>query len=339
MKKYLISDSGNFYKANLHCHTTLSDGGYTPERIKEIYKERGYSIVAFTDHDVFLPHNDLTDDNFLALNGFEMEFADRYDCYENNTPWERVKECHICFIAKDNKMELQPFFHQTKYIIGKSGSNKLVKYDVNDPDLNFERWYDKKCINYVMKKAKQLGFFVTYNHPTWSNENYSNYILYDGMDAFEMFNGCLAHGCLDYNPIVYDDLLRSGKKLYCIGADDTHWIDSVGVCWTMIKAENLTYKSIIENLEKGNFYCSEGPEIYELYVENGVLKIKCSNAQAIKVNYNARKAHIKLSEDGTPVTSAEFTLSKDHGYFRVTVVGLDGKKACTNAYYPEDIDL
>ena len=159
------------------------------------------------------------------------------------------------------------------------------------------------------------------------------------MDAFEMFNGCLAHGCLDYNPIVYDDLLRSGKKLYCIGADDTHWIDSVGVCWTMIKAENLTYKSIIENLEKGNFYCSEGPEIYELYVEDGVLKIKCSNAQAIKVNYNARKAHIKLSEDGAPVTSAEFTLSKDHGYFRVTVVGLDGKKACTNAYYPEDIDL
>jgi len=73
MKKYLISETGNFYKANLHCHTTVSDGRMTPEEVKNAYKEKGYSIVAYTDHDVFIPHPELCDDDFLAMNGFEVE--------------------------------------------------------------------------------------------------------------------------------------------------------------------------------------------------------------------------------------------------------------------------
>ena len=38
MKKYLIPEEGKFYKANLHCHTTISDGKMTPEEVKAYYK-------------------------------------------------------------------------------------------------------------------------------------------------------------------------------------------------------------------------------------------------------------------------------------------------------------
>jgi len=44
MKKYLLPESGNFYKANLHCHSTFSDGKHTPEEIKKAYMDKGYSI-------------------------------------------------------------------------------------------------------------------------------------------------------------------------------------------------------------------------------------------------------------------------------------------------------
>lgn len=37
MKKYLIPNEGKFYKANLHMHTTVSDGKMTPEEVKEEY--------------------------------------------------------------------------------------------------------------------------------------------------------------------------------------------------------------------------------------------------------------------------------------------------------------
>ena len=44
MRKYLISEKGSFYKANLHCHTTVSDGCLTPEEVKAAYKEKGYEF-------------------------------------------------------------------------------------------------------------------------------------------------------------------------------------------------------------------------------------------------------------------------------------------------------
>ena len=72
MRKYLLSESGSFYKANLHCHTTFSDGKLTPAEVKEVYKKLGYSIVAYTDHDILVPHDELNDEGFLALHGFEM---------------------------------------------------------------------------------------------------------------------------------------------------------------------------------------------------------------------------------------------------------------------------
>ena len=67
----LLPQEGTFYKANLHCHSTLSDGRLTPEELKEHYKANGYSVLAYTDHDMFIPHHELTDESFVALAGFE----------------------------------------------------------------------------------------------------------------------------------------------------------------------------------------------------------------------------------------------------------------------------
>ena len=71
MKKYLLGGKGNFYKANLHIHTTISDGCFSPEEVKRMYMEKGYSILAYTDHEVIVPHNELSDRNFLAITAYE----------------------------------------------------------------------------------------------------------------------------------------------------------------------------------------------------------------------------------------------------------------------------
>ena len=39
MKKYLLPEKGNYYKAELHIHTTVSDGTNTPEELKKLHKE------------------------------------------------------------------------------------------------------------------------------------------------------------------------------------------------------------------------------------------------------------------------------------------------------------
>ena len=71
MKKHLFPENGKFYKANMHCHTVLSDGNLTAQEVKEAYLAHGYSVVAFTDHEALLDHSDLTDERFIALNGYE----------------------------------------------------------------------------------------------------------------------------------------------------------------------------------------------------------------------------------------------------------------------------
>ena len=47
MTTHLLPTGTTWYRANLHCHTTVSDGHWSPERIKEEYIRAGYSIVAF----------------------------------------------------------------------------------------------------------------------------------------------------------------------------------------------------------------------------------------------------------------------------------------------------
>lgn len=339
MKKYLLPENGRFYKANLHCHTNYSDGKKAPEEVKELYKKLGYSVVAYTDHDILIPHPELCDDDFLALNGFEAEI----DEYPDNKYGYR-KCCHICFVGIDPDNVTEPCWNREKYVWGNAVSHKSeVRIDENAPD--YIRRFSHEGIREMMNICREKGFFVTYNHPTWSLEDYSDYMGYDGMHAFEILNGsCNVEGFDDYNPRVYDDMLRSGKRLYCIGADDNHnghpdesrYSDS-GKAWTVIKAEKLEYRTITRALVDGNFYASEGPEIYDLWYEDGKVHVHCSDADKIYCTYKVRHAEIVFAENGDPLNEAVFNFKPDWGYMRITVVDVHGKHACTNAYFAEDI--
>ena len=333
MKKYLLPKDGNFYKANLHCHTTVSDGKWTPEKVKEEYKKEGYSIVAYTDHNVMVPHGDLTDNDFLALTGYEINISKP----RNGSSVDGYKTCHICMIAPNEKDTDQVCVHRTKYLSpGKDLPELLetvVKYDRNEPD--FEREYTSECINECIAKAKEKGYFVTYNHPTWSQEGYPEYMSYEGMDAMEICNfGCVAGGWQEYNPRVYDDMLRGGKRIYCIAADDNHnnKADSFGG-FTVIKAERLDYPTIFKALKDGHFYASQGPEIYELYLQGDKVTVKCSPAREIKLNTGVIRAEMKRADGGELLTEATFTLDPEDVYFRITVVDEKGCPADTSAYF------
>ena len=93
MKTYLIPNTKQ-YKANLHCHTVLSDGQKTPEQIKQEYKAKGYSVIAYTDHEYIVNHQDLNDENFIAITAYEANFDSGID-------WRYGKCAHLNFYAKN----------------------------------------------------------------------------------------------------------------------------------------------------------------------------------------------------------------------------------------------
>lgn len=337
MRKYLLPQKGKFYKANLHSHSNISDGIFSPEELKQLYKSHGYSVFAYTDHDVFIPHHELTDDDFLALAGFEAEFF-----IERGNPF--VKTCHVCFLAKSPDMEIQPCWNEKDLIIG-NAANYIgkIKYDKKEPP--FIRTYTPECINTMIKKARDVGFFVTYNHPTWSQESYEQYSKYEGMHAMEIYNNdCQILGYQSYVPGIYEDMLRLGKKIFAIATDDNHnkhpqgdgKFDSFGG-FTMIKAEELKYEAITDALFAGNFYASQGPEIFELYLENGKIHVTCSDAVMILLNTAYRTAQSVYARPGEVLNGASFDYNESDGYLKITVKDVNGKYADTNAYFLEDI--
>ena len=336
MKKYLLSENGNFYKANLHCHTNLSDGKHTPAEVKELYKRLGYSIVAYTDHDILIPHHhELSDAGFLALNGFEMEINE-----PKRENFASIKTCHICFVGLEPENITQPMWHregEKLYLFGNAVNHKdEVKFDESEPD--YVREYSHEKISEIMNIGREKGFFVTYNHPTWSLENYGDYMGYHGMHAMEIFNGdCNAAGWNDRNDHAYDDMLRGGERIYCIGADDNHNNHDIGWAWTVIKADSLDYRTVTRALEEGNFYASEGPEIHALWYEDGKVHIECSEAQRITLNADMRYARAVHDNSGQ-LMSAELPVNQSCKWFRLTVYDKQGRMACTNAYFVDTLN-
>ena len=338
MKKYLLPETGNFYKANLHCHTTVSDGNWTPEEVKKNYMAMGYSVIAYTDHDVLIPHPELAEENFLPLNSYEMEV-------NAPGPWNKfAKCCHMCFIALEPDNITQVCWHRSKYTWGNARNiyASQVKFDENEPD--YERVYSPEGISDMMKRGRDAGFFVTYNHPAWSMETALDFAFYENMNAMEIVNGsCLFHGYDDYNPAAYDTMLMTGKRLYCIATDDNHDGQPFGhpgndsfKGWTMIKADKLEYRTITSALEAGNFYASQGPEINALWFEDGKVHIECSGARRITANYGVRRGR-KVEARGELITSASFPFDPDDNYIRITVEDENGLHANTNAYFADEV--
>lgn len=334
------------YKANLHTHTHLSDGHKTPAEIKRDYQAHGYSVIAFTDHDKYYDHQDLTDERFIALNGFELEYY--------VTPW-RQKTCHLCFIAKEpDNPALGWSEAEPPIFIRELPANALNPeqggelYRVTCPG----RKYNAEYINADIRRAKELGFFVTYNHPTWSLEHWPDYSRYRGMDAMEVVNyGCVAAGYDDDNGHALDDLLMLNNRIRCIASDDNHndfpdedpRSDSYGG-YTVLAAQELSYGAVIRALEQGHFYscgkvnaaAGECPQIVNLWLEDGKVFVECDGAQNIRLIKNCRPFSIRIAEAGSQLTGAEFDVGACD-WFRLELTGLNGCKAFTNAYFMDEL--
>ncbi|MCR5782722.1 MAG: CehA/McbA family metallohydrolase [Clostridia bacterium] len=348
MKNILLPESGNgirYYRANLHCHSTISDGRKTPEELKRDYMAHGYSIIAFTDHEAFIRHNDLTDEDFLALNGYELD-ADEH----GRSDGEDGRTCHICFVALSPDTEIDPCYHRTDYFWGNCANYRdRVVYDKNAPD--YVRLYSAEGINDMIKRGVEGGFFVTYNHPAWSLESFPEYSRYRGMHAMEIANySSFCAGWEEDNGRCYDDFLNQGKRIFCIATDDNHnrnpdpnpMCDSYGG-YINIAASKLSYEAVAEALRSGYFYASLGsnydtaPEILSLEYEDGKVRIKTSPAKSIQMIQNIRRCHKVNAEQNGCVTEAEFEVHKRAKWFRLVVTDDKGHKSYTNAYFTDEI--
>ena len=336
--KHLLPQVPRYFKAALHTHTNISDGAPSPEEMKEIYKSKGYQILSITDHNIIVDHAYLNEEDFLLLTGAE---------YNVNEPgWAEkrlwVKTYHLNFIAKRPDNLWQPF-------IPKAPKDSSRHYLEHVTDGGFPWVYDVDNINAMIAEANRQGFLVMYNHPNWSLQDWSDYGPLEGLWAMEICNYDSGKGgFLDRdNSRIYREMVCAGKNLFPVASDDAHSAGTAGGGWVMVGAEKLEYGAVMDALEKGDFYASTGPELYEVSLDEGMLTVRCSDAQRIVVDSGTRfaktvypKAPEKLIRSGSinlKTWLESCTGESPLDWIRVSVFDAYGNFASTRAFRADEL--
>lgn len=316
LKNQVLLPETGFYKANLHCHTTISDGRFTPEETKAAYQKAGYSIIAFTDHRKYVWHKELDDENFLSLAAME------FDLTEQGKEWPVSKTYHLNLFDTDPSA-------------GRNTEDLL-------PRLTYG---DTEALNGYIARMNQLGFLVCYNHPYWSLQNYNDYKDLRGLFSMEIYNhGCEVEGLYGFNPQAYDEMLRSGQRLCAFATDDNHNVypldnpesDSFGG-FVQIAPEKLDYPSVIQALKEKRFYWSMGPQLKGVEIQDGKLRIHTSPVEKIFVVLERRNYYRSQVLPGESLEYAEFPLTGEEGWLRVEIKDGQGRFAGTSAFFMDEL--
>lgn len=316
----LLKTNGKFYKANLHCHTTLSDGKMTPLQVKEYYLKNGYSIVAFTDHSKYAWYPELLSEDFIPIAGFEAAWT----CLDPDNAPLKFKLCHINFLAGDPE-------------------NAVV--------LPENHAYDIGAINRYIKEMKKLGWVCTLNHPGWSLQTSEEINALQNLDGFEVYNhGSQVNDNNGESQGYWARYLNNGSKAFAVAADDNHiGYDENGEIspgdntlggYIMVSMPSLTYDNFIDAFKNGRFYASTGVEIKELYIDEEAdeLVLSCSPVRQVIVKGVHTVPAIRLNGRGNDYTFARIPLKpirEKEPFFRLELRTCEGKTAYSQPYYFE----
>ena len=357
MEKSLFHSNGRFYKANLHMHTTISDGKLTPEEIKKAYQEYGFDVIAITDHDKMVAHPELTDDSFVVLTAEENSLTETHPVPkvpgvidDRSIPFcFRFKDLfHVILISPKQTDPYLPWPSQTHC------SNWILNVPEGKTPYPPTHEHTRDIVNDVLRDAKEHGFLTILCHPYWSKNRYPDYSALENVDFVEVHNSVSRYeGYLsDCGDRVFDDMLSLGKHVAPVADDDSHDRPEIGRGATYIKADALTYDAIIEGLRKKDVFATEGPVFRDIRFdsETNRLTVDCSDAKQIAVETSVRfaKSCGEPYGDADVIRHAEFDLSvfmegaKKYGdpkydFIRVNIVDAKNRKAYSRGYYIDEL--
>ena len=285
----LFASNKPFFKGNLHCHTTKSDGRLTPEQAKAFYRERGYDFLALTDHRV-LTETTHMEDGLLVLSGIEMDYT---------LPGEVI------------------------HIVGIGISEEIMKTDLSR-DL-------QKYIDTVSK----LDGRTILAHPAWSLNTVTTLSGIQGISAAEIYNSVSTYpwnGDRADSSNVLDAAAAHGTFYNFVASDDSHWYNGeAGRSFTMIQADELTQESLFEAFDAGRFYCSQGPLIKQISVDDQKIAVDCTPVERV-IFYSNRPWAKDRCVTGSGITSAAYDLAAHEGdtYIRIQLMDAEGRSAWSN---------
>ena len=295
---------GRFYRGNIHCHSTNSDGVLPPAEVCRRYRMEGYDFISLTDHFVGRFGYPVTDtvpyrtEGFTTIPGVEAHAG----AMSNGEIW------HILGIG------LPPDFEPP-----------------NVPD--FQPRPDQETGPEIARRMAEAGAFVSITHPDWSQLTLEDARLIDAAHAVEVYNhGCQVEADRGRGHHIADWLLTEGRHVGLIATDDSHfWDPDAFGGWVMVKAEALEPEALLAALKAGHYYASQGPELHGITVEEDHVVVQSSSVtRMILQGGTSRTSHLW----GRDLTEGRIPRQKLAGssYLRVTVIDAEGRAAWSNPF-------
>ncbi|MDO4556193.1 MAG: CehA/McbA family metallohydrolase [Lachnospiraceae bacterium] len=324
MKIQGFSKEGNWYKGNLHSHTTESDGKMTPDKAAEAYHGAGYHFICFSDHDRYTDWREQLDrKNFIILPGLEASVWLK----EETEPHSWIKAHHIHGILGPKRMQQNsksPLWHHREKI---------------DPPTFYGEWNGAFEAQKMCDRIRDKGCFTIYNHPNWSRVREEEFLNTEGLWALEIFNyGTDQEDGTGTDVMHWDVLLREGRRIFAVAADDNHREDLKDAFggFVVVKAPELSHEAITDSLLTGNYYSSSGPAIYDWGIQDGIAFVKCSPVYRINFvagnRINDGASYFAGSYDET-LEEANYPLEGHETYIRVECCDCYGRTAWSNPIF------
>jgi hypothetical protein len=339
-----------WYRGNMHTHSHWSDGDDYLESIAMWYRDHGYGFLVFTDHNV-LPTTERWVDVEKSKGGrksFDKLHAQFPDWVETRETEGRLEVRLRRFDEVSSKIAVPDEF---LLIQGEEISDRFEKYPIHMNASHVREVLKPRGGNSVndviqrnldaaIEQRKQTGqtTMIHLNHPNfgWA-VTAEDIVPLVGERFFEVYNG---------HPTVYNrgnkqrasteriwDIVNTKRLvdfdlplMFCLATDDGHNYHDIpsrkahpGRGWVMVLADKLTPEALIESLEAGRFYASNGVS----------LKSISSTPKSLAVEVDAKP--------GETYTIDFIGTRKGFDPSSQPVIGEDGKETRTTRIYSDDI--
>jgi hypothetical protein len=297
--KSSYTDAPNWFRGNLHTHTTRSDGSRPPEQVIADYEARGYDFLAISDHDVLVELND----------------------YQKNTSMTLI---HAVEVSARGPHILQV---NATARIEPNADRQWVVDEINKQDavcvLNHPNWQEH--FNHFPQELME------------SLQGYHGIEIYNGVIerlpgtalATDRWDRLLAKGRVAWGFAHDDSHLPTDVELA--------W-NVVQVENPVYGAESCSVDAIVAALKAGSFYGSTGVTITRVETEGATVRVQTKDAQRIRFlsKYGVIRSTVDAAEASyTLPENPDQALRL--GYVRAECYGAGGRVAWTQPIFIQSL--
>lgn len=282
------------YKADLHCHTTASDGDEDMDVMIEEHYTQGYDVLALTDHGIV--NRGWT--QVSTRNYYKIMWAVTEGKIPDVTPLteERYNEITTGVGRNGRPMIEVPLGNEQNPTSFNNAHVNSWYADYGDGILGGTSNYEE-----VVKNVEAAGGLSVINHPgeyTSAKEEkceadayneddiWYSYVINKFANILTKYDSCIGidinskkDGRTKYDRKLWDILLGkvvpTGRNVFAIATTDAHQLDKVGCAWTDLCMPENTAENVKTCLENGAFfavsrYIENSEELAQFSLETGI---------------------------------------------------------------------